>query len=268
MHLKPKSSVYLANMYRPRVIPCLLLKDKGLVKSVKFKNHRYIGDPLNAIKIFNDKKADELLFLDINASKGQRRISTEIVRKLGDECHMPFSVGGGIKTLADIKELINAGAEKVCINSAVVENPRFIKQASEVYGSSAIIVAIDVKKNIFGKYKTYLHSRGKLTNINPVEHAIKLAASGAGELFINSVDKDGSMEGYDLSLIRSISEKVPVPVIASGGAGNLDDLVKGLTVGKADALAAGSMFVFHGPRKAVLINMPNRDLVSQKFSAT
>ena len=253
-------------MYRPRIIPCLLLKEKGLVKSAKFKNHRYIGDPLNAIKIFNDKKADELLFLDIEASKKKRRVSIELVKQLGDECHMPFSVGGGIKTIEDIGALINAGAEKVCINSAAFDNPQFVKQASEVYGSSAIIVAIDIKKNFFGKYKVYLHSRGKLTNVDPVQQAITMMKSGAGELFINSVDKDGTMDGYDLPLIRSISEEVSVPVIASGGAGSIGDLVKGLTTGKADALAAGSMFVFHGPRKAVLINMPDRNLVSQKFS--
>ena len=258
--------MYLGVMYRPRIIPCLLLKEKGLVKSAKFKNHRYIGDPLNAIKIFNDKKADELLFLDIEASKKKRRVSIELVKQLGDECHMPFSVGGGIKTIEDIGALINAGAEKVCINSAAFDNPQFVKQASEVYGSSAIIVAIDIKKNFFGKYKVYLHSRGKLTNVDPVQQAITMMKSGAGELFINSVDKDGTMDGYDLPLIRSISEEVSVPVIASGGAGSIGDLVKGLTTGKADALAAGSMFVFHGPRKAVLINMPDRNLVSQKFS--
>ena len=258
---------YLACMYRPRIIPCLLLKGKGLVKSAKFKNHRYIGDPLNAVRIFNDKKADELLFLDIEASKKGGRVSTEIVRKLGDECHMPFSVGGGIKTVADVGELISAGAEKVCINSAAIDNPELVKQASEIYGSSAIIVAIDVKKNMLGKHKVYRHANNKLTSLHPLAHALAMTEAGAGELFINSVDKDGTMGGYDLPLIRSISEVVPVPVIASGGAGSLDDLVEGLTAGRADALAAGSMFVFHGPRKAVLINMPARNIVSQSFSA-
>lgn len=253
-------------MYRPRIIPCLLLKGKGLVKSTKFKNRRYIGDPLNAIKIFNDKKADELLFLDIEASKEGGRISTGMVRKLGDECHMPFSVGGGVKTVEDIGELISAGAEKVCINSAAFDNPDLIREASEVYGSSALIVAVDVKKNMLGKHKVYLHSQRKLTSTDPITYAVAMTEAGAGELFINSVDKDGTMEGYDLPLIRKVSQTVSVPVIASGGAGSLDDLVEGLTVGRADALSAGSMFVFHGPRKAVLINMPSRNNVSQTFN--
>ena len=257
---------YLGDMFRPRIIPCLLLKGNGLVKSTKFKKHVYIGDPLNAVKIFNDKKADELLFLDINATKEHRSISAELVAKLGDECHMPFSVGGGIKTISQIKALINAGAEKVCLNSSALENPEFVKQAAEIYGSSAIIVALDVKKNFFGKYKVYLHHKHKITALDPAEYAQTMVESGAGELFINSVDRDGIMAGYDLALIRSISETVPVPVIASGGAGSLDDLVSGLILGKADALAAGSMFVFHGPRKAVLINMPDRNFVAETFS--
>jgi cyclase len=253
-------------MFRPRVIPVLLLKNLGLVKSLKFKDYNYIGDPINAVKLFNDLRADELVFLDILASKEKRTIQLSFVQKVGDECNMPFSVGGGIKTIADIKQILNAGAEKVIINSYAAENPEFIKQAAMEFGSSTIVVSIDVKKSLFGKENTYILGGSKSTNYNPVDFAKLMEEKGAGELIINSIEKDGTMEGYDLSLIKKVSEAVTVPVIACGGAGNNAHLAEGIKTGYASAVAAGSMFVYHGPRKAVLINYPSKDELQKIFS--
>ena len=253
-------------MFRPRIIPCLLLRDNGLVKSVNFKKHRYIGDPINAVKIFNDKKADELIFLDIDASKENRIPSLDFVKQLGDECNMPFAVGGGIKTVEDIKSIVNAGAEKVCINSAAVKNPEFIKEAVQVFGSSTIVVCIDVKKKVFGKQQIYIQNGTKATGKDPLEFAHLMVEMGAGEIMINSIDHDGTMKGYDNDLLVKISKSIPIPVIALGGAGHFEHMVETANIAKASALAAGSMFVYHGPRNAVLINLPSREEVSNRFN--
>ncbi len=252
-------------MYRPRVIPILLLKGQGLVKSVKFKDYRYIGDPINAVKIFNDLKADELVFLDILASKEKRTISLDFVRNVGDEANMPFAVGGGIRTIQQIKEIINAGAEKVIINTYAVENPEYIKQASDEFGSSTIVVSIDVKKKLFGKKQVYTLAGSKATGLNPVHFAKVMQEKGAGEIIINSIEKDGAMEGYDLDLIKEVSQAVEIPVIAAGGAGQLCDFNKAVNESYASAVAAGSMFVYHGPRKAVLINYPTNNELKELF---
>lgn len=252
-------------MFRPRVIPILLLKNKGLVKSVKFKNHRYIGDPINAVKIFNDLKADELVFLDILASKENRKVSLDFVRNVGNEANMPFAVGGGIRTVEEIKEVINAGAEKVIINSYAIENPDFIKEASDIFGSSTIVVSIDVKKNLFGKKKVYALGGDKSTKLDPVSFAKLMAKNGAGEIIINSIDRDGTMIGYDLDLVKSISSAVTVPVVAAGGAGTIQDFNNAVS-SFASAVAAGSMFVYHGPRKAVLINYPSSVEIKKMFT--
>ena len=245
-------------MFRPRVIPLLLLRNLGLVKSVRFKNHRYIGDPINAVKIFNDLKADELVFLDISASHEKRIISLDFVNRVGDEANMPFAVGGGIRSLHDIKQILNAGAEKVVINTYAAENPEFIKEASETFGSSAIVVCIDVKRNFFSKDKTWIFSGEKNTGMDPVSYACKIQEMGAGEIIIQSIENDGTMSGYYLKLIRSISESVTIPVVALGGAGNLQHIKEAVFEAKASAAAAGSMFIYHGPRKAVLINYPTQ----------
>ncbi|MAJ43843.1 MAG: imidazole glycerol phosphate synthase subunit HisF [Candidatus Marinimicrobia bacterium] len=252
-------------MYRPRVIPILLLKGLGLVKSIKFKDYRYIGDPINAVKIFNDLKADELLFLDILASKEKRSISLDFVRNVGDEANMPFAVGGGIKTIQDIKEIINAGAEKVVINTYAIENPNFIKQAADIFGSSTIVVSIDVKKMFLGKKQVYKFGGSKSTGLDPISYAKIMEEKGAGEIIINSIDKDGQMQGYDLKLVKDVSKAVKIPVVAAGGAGNINDLKKAVEESYASAVAAGSMFVYHGPRKAVLINYPSNESLMQCF---
>lgn len=252
-------------MFRARVIPILLLKGKGLVKSVNFKDYRYIGDPINAVKIFNDLKADELVFLDILASKEKRTISLEFVRNIGDEANMPFAVGGGIRSIQAIKEIINAGAEKVIINTYAVINPNFIKEASDVFGSSTIVVSIDVKKKFLGKKQVYTLGGKKASGYSPVNFAKLMQANGAGEIIINSVERDGSMKGYDLELLKEVSEAVEIPVIASGGAGNLSDLTKAINKTYVSAVAAGSIFVFHGPRKGVLINYPEQKELNKLF---
>ena len=251
-------------MFRPRVIPILLLKGLGLVKSIKFKDYKYIGDPINAVKIFNDLKADELVFLDIMASKEKRTISLDFVHKVGDEANMPFAVGGGIRTLQEIKEIINAGAEKVIINSYAVENPDFIRKASDIFGSSTIVVSIDVKRKILGNKQVYSYAGSKSTGINPISFAREMENEGAGEIIINSIDKDGTMSGYDIELIKSVSSAVTIPVVATGGAGSVNDF-KAAIDANASAVAAGSIFVYHGPRNAVLINYPSREEIEKVF---
>lgn len=252
-------------MYRPRVIPVLLLKNLGLVKSIKFKNHRYIGDPINAVKIFNDKKADELIFLDINASKENRLISLDFVHKVGDEANMPFAVGGGIRTIQDIRSILENGAEKVVLNTVAFENPGFIKEAVDAFGSSTIVVCLDVKKNYFGKSQIVYTQASKKTKEDPVEFAKKMEEFGAGEIIIQSVDRDGTYLGYDIELIKLISKVVSIPVVALGGAAKYSDFSLAVNEGFASAVAAGSVFVYHGPRKAVLISFPTKSEIIEIF---
>jgi len=253
-------------MFRPRIIPVLLLRQLGLVKSVKFKDYRYIGDPINAVKIFNDLKADELAFLDITATSEKRLISLDFVRNVGDEANMPFAVGGGIRTIRDIREILNAGAEKVVINSYAFENPEFIREASDLFGSSTIIVCIDVRKQLFGGFQVYTNGGKKGTGKGPVDYALEMQHLGAGEIIIQSIDRDGNMEGYDIELIRKVSEKVTIPVVALGGAGLYQHFSEAVSTGLASAVAAGSMFVYHGPRRAVLINFPTQEEIKKIFS--
>ncbi len=245
-------------MFRPRVIPVLLLKNNGLVKSVKFKQHTYIGDPINAVRIFNDLRADELVFLDIDATAQGRCISPELVKDIGDEANMPVAVGGGIRTIAQIRELIHAGAEKVIINAAAVADPAFIREAAETFGSSTIVVCMDVKKKFLGGVQTWTVNGSKASGRTPIAWAQELEQLGAGELIVQSIERDGTMEGYDLSLIRSVSEAVSIPVVALGGAGKLSDMEQAFTEGKATGLAAGSLFVYQGSMKGVLINYPDK----------
>ena len=254
-------------MFRPRVIPVLLLKDLGLVKSTNFKNFRYIGDPINAVKIFNDLKADELVFLDILASKKKTTISLDFVRKVGDEANMPFAVGGGIRTIRHIKDILNSGAEKVVINTFAAENPDFIKQATNEFGSSTIVVSIDVKQNILRRENVYIYSGTKSSGLDPVKFAILMEDKGAGELIINSIEHDGIMKGYNIELTKRIASAVSIPVVAMGGAGKLSDINEVFTNGYASAAGVGSMFVYHGPRKAVLINYPTREDLKKLFQS-
>ncbi|MFN3622259.1 MAG: AglZ/HisF2 family acetamidino modification protein [Nitrososphaerales archaeon] len=254
-------------MMRPRVIPCLLLKNRGLVKTVQFRNPTYVGDPINAVRIFNDKEVDELIFLDITASIERRPPPFEFISKIAGECFMPLSYGGGIRTLEDIKTIISLGVEKVCINSHAVENPAFIRAAADLVGSSSVVVALDVKKNARGQYEVFTYSGTRPTGLDPVQLAVEMEKRGAGELLLNSIDRDGTMQGYDIELIRQVADAVSVPVIACGGAGNISDLARAVQEGKASAVAAGSMFVFHGKHRAVLINFPTPQELAEAFQA-
>lgn len=249
-------------MFRPRVIPVLLLRNGGLVKTVKFDKHAYIGDPINAVRIFNDLHADELVFLDILASREQRLISLDFVRDVGEEANMPFAVGGGIRTLEHIRSILSAGAEKVVLNTVTAENPAFVAEAADAFGSSTITVCIDVRKKRFGKVQTWVLSGTRPTGLTPEECARAAEAQGAGEIIIQSMDHDGTMQGYDLDLVRRVSDAVTIPVVALGGAGTVADLVRAYSEGHATAVAAGSLFVFQGPRRGVLINYPGRSEVS------
>jgi len=243
-------------------MPVLLLKDRGLVKSVGFSSHKYIGDPINAVRIFNDLRADELVFLDIEATKQNRIISLDFVRKVGEEASMPFSVGGGIGSVDDIATIVRAGAEKVVINSCAALKPAFIKTASDQFGSSTIVVCIDVKRKLLKGQRVCYLSGTKTTRFSPVEFARLMEDNGAGELIVQSIDLDGRMEGYDIELIRSVSTAVKVPVVALGGAGSLHDLRSGYREGRATGLAAGSMFVYRDKRRGVLINYPEKKELS------
>jgi len=243
-------------MFRPRIIPCLLLHNKGLVKTIKFKDPKYVGDPVNAIKIFNEKEVDELVFLDISATVGNKLPQLEIIKMIASECFMPVCYGGGIRSIEAIREIFNIGIEKVSINSFAVENPLFIKEASEKFGNQSIVVCLDVKKNLFGKYEVVIYNAKNKTGLDPIVHAVNMEKMGAGELLINSVDRDGTMTGYDIELVKNITKTVGIPVVACGGAGKLSDIRDVFRDGGASSAAAGSMFVFQGKHRAVLIQYP------------
>ena len=220
---------------------------------------------MNAVKIFNDLKADELIFLDIEASKNRRLIPIDFVKDVGAEANMPFAVGGGIRSLDDIRAIIGAGAERVVITTAAVEDPSFVERAAREFGTSTIAVCIDVKKKLFSGQRVWSHSGKKAGKYSPLEFAQLMESMGAGELVIQSIERDGMMQGYDLELISQISKSVTIPVIALGGAGNLQHLQQAYREGHASGLAAGSIFVFHGPRRGVLINYPERHEIQEMF---
>jgi imidazole glycerol-phosphate synthase subunit HisF len=245
-------------MVSHRVIPVLLLSNKGLVKTKQFKNPTYVGDPINAIRIFNEKEVDELVFHDINASKQGRKPDFKLIESIASECFMPLGYGGGISELDDISKLFKIGVEKVILNSIVFIKPEIITKAAKIAGNQSVVVSIDIKKNWLGKRKVYSHVSKKLMDENPIDFALRMQRIGAGELIINSVDNDGMMNGYDLELIDQLSSKLEIPVVACGGAGNFEHLKKAILQGGASAVAAGSLFVFHGPLKGVLINYPNQ----------
>lgn len=252
-------------MFLPRIIPVLLLKGKGLVKTVKFKDPKYIGDPINAVRIFNELKADELIFLDITASIEKRSISLEIVENISEEAYMPFAVGGGISNLQTVERLLNLGSEKVIINSAFFKNDKLISDIVNVFGSQSIVLSIDVKKNFWGGYEIYTHSATIKQGYRLLDIVSKANDLGVGEIIINSIDNDGLMKGFDLELISAVSQKANCPTVACGGAGSYEDLVFAIRNGGAHSVAAGSIFVFHGPRKAVLINYPTKDELEKLF---
>ena len=245
-------------MFRPRIIPVLLLNKDHLVKSKQFKDFRYIGDPINAVRIFNELMADELVFLDIAATRNNKSISLELVKSIGEEANMPFSVGGGIRSLTQIQDIIAAGAEKVIIGSHAVTDPSFIQKAAAEFGASTIAVCIDVKKNFWGKEQVWSTNGTKASGKDPLQFAQQMEAMGAGEIIVQSIANDGTMKGYHLDLVRRISEGISIPTVALGGAGSIADLEKAYKKAHATGLAAGSLFVYFGNNKGVLINYPEK----------
>jgi cyclase len=252
-------------MLRTRIIPCLLLKGNGLVKTVKFKNPTYIGDPINTIKIFNEKEVDELVFLDITASLEKRGPNFNLLYEISTECFMPLGYGGGITSLYEIEKLFQLGIEKVIINSSALSNPELISKAINIFGSQSIVASMDVKTHWLTKKQTvYTLSGQKNTGLYPIEYAKKMEQFGVGELILNSIDKDGLMNGYDYDLIKSIANNTKIPVVALGGAGTLDDLSSAKKSG-ASAVSAGSLFIFQKAHKAVLVTYPSQNEINNLF---
>ena len=245
-------------MLRPRIIPCLLVHKGGLVKTVGFKAPKYVGDPINAVKIFNEKEADELVVLDIDATVNGIEPDYRMIANLAAECRMPLCYGGGIKTPEQAKKIIGLGVEKVAISSAAVENPILITQIADEIGRQSVVVVLDVKKRMFGKdYDVLTENARKNTKKSVFELAIQAEKFGAGELVINSIDLDGQMTGYDLALAEKIRQTVKIPITILGGAGSLSDLESLIRACGVIGASAGSLFVFKGVYKAVLINYPN-----------
>lgn len=247
-------------MLNPRIIVCLLLKNNALYKTVKFKNPKYIGDPLNAVRIFNEKQIDELLILDIDATKENRLPNFDLIKKISSECQMPLCYGGGIKKIDEISKLISLGVEKVALSSALLKDPNLIKKSTEIFGSQSIIGVLDIKKKkLFNKYEIFLENGTKSTGKNPLNLIQEIVKMGVGEIVINSIDRDGTLEGYDFELIRKIKEIISIPLTVLGGASSHNDFVKLFSEFPIIGGAAGSLFVLKGKYKAVLIQYPNID---------
>ncbi|NNM78594.1 imidazole glycerol phosphate synthase subunit HisF [Sphingomonas sp. ID1715] len=254
-------------MLRPRIIPCLLIHEGGLVKTVGFKDPKYVGDPINAVKIFNEKESDELVVLDIDATVNGAEPDYAVIAHLAAECRMPLCYGGGVRTAAQAKRIIGLGVEKVSISAAAVERPELISEISAEVGRQSIVVVLDVRKKRFGGYELRTHNASRAHKLDPVEFAQEAARLGAGEIVINSIDLDGAMRGYDLKLARRVREAVGVPVTFLGGAGSLADIEALIREVGVVGAAAGSLFVFKGSYRAVLINYPSPDTKEQMVRA-
>jgi cyclase len=253
-------------MKRIRVIPTLLIQNGGLVKSIKFKDHSYVGDPINAVKIFNEKEVDEIFILDISATSEQRPPNLSFIKEITSEAFVPLGYGGGITTLDEIKRIIGAGVEKIVLNTIAYENINLVSEGARYVGSQSMVVSMDVKRNLWGKYSVFVRNGTKNTNLDPVAYARKIEKAGAGEILLNSIERDGTFEGYDIKLVEQISSSVSVPVVAIGGASSLSDFLEAAQAG-ASAVSAGSMFVFQKPLRAVLISYPTQqELKSNLFS--
>lgn len=246
-------------MKRVRIIPVLLIDNGRLVKTTGFAKPKYVGDPINSAKIFNDKQADELIVLDISATPSGQGPNVPLIRDIASECFMPLAYGGGISTVEQAQDIFRAGAEKVILNTAFFNTPRLVGEIARIYGSQAVVVAIDVVRRWPLRRPTAVyHSSARSSGLSPVDAARRAVEAGAGELVVNAVDRDGTMSGYDIDLIRTVARAVDVPVIACGGASSVGDFLTAVRDGGASAAAAGAMFVFNGPHRAVLISYPNQ----------
>ena len=245
-------------MNKTRVIPVLLLRGKGLVKTVRFKDPKYIGDPINSVRIFNEKEVDELVFLDITATPEGRGPDFELLSDIASEAFMPMAYGGGITSLDQVQRVFALGFEKVIVDTAAYTDPQLIQDAVAIFGSQSIVGCVDVRKTLLGRYELISHAGKSKQRVSLREHLKALERQGVGEIIVNAVDRDGTQSGYDLKLIREVSSSVSVPVVACGGASSIDDFVAAVGEAGASAVAAGSLFVFVGPHRAVLINYPAR----------
>lgn len=256
-------------MLRPRIIPCLLVHKKGLVKSIQFRDYKYVGDPINAVRIFNEKEADELMIVDIDATVENREPDYKMIQNLATECRMPLCYGGGIKTVEQAQKIFSLGVEKIALSSTVITNPEIVKVIASKVGSQSVVVVLDVKKKVLGGYEVYTHNGKKATGISPLEFATKMEKLGAGEIVINSIDQDGMMKGYDSKLVDLIRKSISLPLTIMGGAGNLQDIGALIKEYGIIGAAAGSLFVFKGVYRAVLISYPNwieKDKLIKEFS--
>lgn len=253
-------------MKRARVIPVLLLQNNGLYKTVKFDKAKYIGDPINAVKLFNDKQCDELILLDILTSKQSKEINFKLIEEIASECFMPLAYGGGVSKIEHIEKLLKIGIEKIILNSVLLSDFNFLETAVKYYGSSTIVASVDVKKNLFGKYNVFSHSGKNIPSISLLDFLKVIEQSGAGELMINSVDLDGLMTGYDTKLAQTVSESLSIPTILCGGCSSYENIKNLFLTTHISAAAAGSFFVYHGPHKAVLINYPMPNQISEIYN--
>jgi cyclase len=249
-----------------RVIPTLLLRNSGLVKGSKFKDHKYVGDPINAVKIFNDKEVDELVFFDITATQERKKPNFDLLEDIASQAFMPFGYGGGLNNTEDIERIFKIGIEKAVINSAAVENLNLVTDASRIAGSQSIVVSIDIKKSLLGKYSVYSRSGTVNTKFDPVDYVKRVQDAGAGEIILCSIDNEGTGKGYNNDIIQKVSSAVDIPVVVAGGASKLDHFKTAVEHG-ASAVAAGDMFTFHGKHKAVLITYPEYSKLESLFKS-
>lgn len=250
-------------MLKTRIIPALLLRDDALVKTIKFKNPSYIGDPVNTVRIFNELEVDELIFLDIEASSKERKPNLRVLAEIANECFMPLAYGGGISDFETASKIFSIGFEKVVLNAVCHSNPNVIEQVARHYGNQAVVASVDVKKNFWGNYEVWTHSGAVNTKKSPISWCKQLEEMGVGEVLLTSIDREGTWSGFDLELIREVSQATQVPLVAHGGAGSIDDIGRVVHEGKASAVALGSMVVYQQKGLGVLVNFPDKEALSR-----
>jgi len=243
-------------MTAKRIIPVLLIKSGGLWKGIQFRKHKYVGDPQNALRVFSEKMVDELVMLDIEATQENRGPDIDLIKRVANECYMPFAFGGGVKTVEDVGRVLRSGAEKVVIGTATVENPALIEQSANVYGRQSIVASIDYKQDLLGRKRVYIYSGKKRTKMDPLALAVEMEQRGAGEILVTSIMNEGSGKGLDIEFLKSVTQKVEIPVIGSGGVATIEDIVEGIEKSELSAVAVGSLVTFSGPHRSVLINYP------------
>lgn len=252
-------------MYRHRIIPCLLRHKNGLCKTQNFKSPKYLGDPLNIVKLFNEKEVDELFVIDIDITRNGAAPDYGFIDRIASECFMPVCYGGGVRTIDQMKHIFSLGIEKIAISSGIIENPQLLNEAASIFGKQSIVAVLDVKSSFLCKHRVCTHNGTVKVKTSLLHLAKEFEKLGAGEIVINNADKDGEMNGYDLSLVKQVADAVDIPVVALGGAGRLEDMVEVIQKTGCSAAAAGSLFVYSGVHRAVLVNYPSRDKIDAAF---